>query len=203
MSPYEHTDRWRHRTASAVTRVAILVAALGCPAVAQGQWGASAGIRSVGGQTEEDRNGVELRGLYDRPLTERISWRGELTYTQMRTPASDAVGRYTVNENGFEFGVSARLPVRVAIAQAYLLAGPVASFRATCGVDSHFDSNGLVPCAGDRTSALGWQAGLGLAGLGGGEPSDLDWSAELRLMRGTVAASGGSLVAISVGVRRR
>ena len=174
---------------------------LALPAAASAQLGAAAGVRSVSGGAASagDRNGIELRGLFDRSVSARLALRADLAYTQMRTPALDAAGRYKINENGFELGVSARVPVRVALAQAYLLAGPVASFRATCGVDSHFDPNGRVPCAGEATSRVGASVGVGVRGI---EGDGFDWTAELRLLRGTVNAAGGSLVAISLGVQR-
>ena len=179
-----------------------VVVGLTIPGAAAAQFGAAAGIRSVstGSAATRDRNGVEVRGLFDRSVSARLSVRGELAYTQMRIPAVDASGRYTINENGFELGVSARVPIRVALAQAYLLAGPVASFRAACGVDSHFDPNGRVPCAGEATSRVGTTLGVGVRGF---EGDGFDWTAELRLLRGTVNAAGGSLVALSLGVQRR
>jgi len=190
-----------------VSRRTYLAAAfllLALPAASEAQWGAAAGVRSVSGHSgadgSEDRDGVELRGQFYRTLSPRVTLRGEVTYTQMRTPAVDAAGRYTINENGFELGLTAHRPFAVALAQGYLLAGPVASFRAACGVDSHFDPNGRVPCAGEATSGLGLSGGVGVREFGG---DDLEWAAELRLMRGTVAAAGGTLVSISVGVRRR
>ena len=196
MSPQRRAGR---RTA-AIAMVTCLLASLGWTTPAAAQWGAAAGVRSVAGPRDGNRNGIELRGVYDRDLHPRLTLRGELAYTQMRTPAVDAAGRYKVNENGFELALAARVPFRVALAEAYLLTGPVAAFRAACGVDSHFDPNGRVPCAGDATSRLGIQTGIGLRGLGG---DGLDWMAEVRLMRGTVAAAGGSLVAIGVGLQRR
>ena len=178
-----------------------VVLGLAAPSAAAAQFGAAAGIRSAstGSAATGDRNGVEVRGLFDRPVSARLSLRGELAYTQMRIPAVDAGGRYKINENGFELGVSARVPVRVALAQAYLVAGPVASFRATCGVDSHFDPNGRVPCAGESASRVGASVGVGVRGI---EGDGFDWTAELRLIRGTVNAAGGALVAISLGVQR-
>ncbi|MDQ8146127.1 MAG: outer membrane beta-barrel protein [Gemmatimonadota bacterium] len=191
--------------------VALLALALSVPAAsvhAQTGAGVVAGIRSVSGasgaQGDGTQDGIELRGLLERPIraggSTTPSWRIELAYTQLQKPREDVLGRYSVNENGFELGASLRVPVRVALAQAYLLAGPVLSYRAACGVDSHFDSNGRVPCEGERTSAAGAAAGVGVRGIAGDR---LDWIGEVRLMRGTVNAAGGTLLAIGVGFQRR
>jgi hypothetical protein len=184
--------------------LAAAVLLLALPVASEAQWGAAAGVRSVSGHGGADgggdRSGVELRGQFDRTVSPRLTLRGEVAYTQMHTPAEDAAGRYTINENGFELGLTAHRPFAVALAQGYLLAGPVASFRAACGVDSHVDPNGRVPCAGEAKAGLGLSGGVGVRELGG---DDLEWAAELRVMRGTVAAAGGTLVSISVGVRRR
>ena len=192
--------------AVAVLALGLCVATAPLPAQAGG--GVVAGIRSVSGapgaQGDGAQEGIELRGLLERPVgaggSTAPAWRIELAYTQMQQPREDALGRYSVNENGFELGASFRLPVRVALAQAYLLAGPVLSFRAACGVDSHVDSNGRVPCEGERTSAVGASAGVGVRGIAGDR---LDWIGEVRLMRGTVNAASGTLLAIGVGFQRR
>lgn len=170
--------------------------------------GVLAGIRIVtgtaNGPSQGTQEGVELRGMLERPLRPgiptSISWRLELAYSQLQKPRSDTLGRYSINENGFELGAALRIPVHLALAQAYLIAGPVLSFRAACGVDSHFDSNGRVPCEGARTTAAGVSGGLGVRGVSGAR---LDWVGEVRLMRGTVTAGDGTVLAISAGFQRR
>lgn len=203
--------RRRPSSPRVVGPVMLVALALGVPAGrADGQIGVAIGTRGVtSAQVSEgptEYRGIEFRGFIDRPFGREgaepapLGARLELGYTQMRKPRTDGLGRYEVNENGFELGVLARLQARLALAQTYVLAGPVLSFRAACGVDSLVDSNGRVPCAGESTSSLGGTLGLGVRGSSDGS---MDWLGEVRLMRGTVNAAGGTLISIGVGVQRR
>ena len=84
--------------------VALLALALSVPAAsvhAQTGAGVVAGIRSVSGasgaQGDGTQDGIELRGLLERPIraggSTTPSWRIELAYTQLQKPREDALVR--------------------------------------------------------------------------------------------------------------
>jgi hypothetical protein len=191
-----------------VTRIVpaalIALATLAAARTAHAQFGAAAAFRiqaqDAGSERNDDRTGIDFRVLYDRPVGPRLGVRGEVAYTQMHYRRNDPGARFRVNENGVEVSAQARVPLQLPQGELYLLGGPVASFRAACGVDSAFDSNGRVACGEGDTYLTGWTAGLGVRGIGGAR---LDWIAEVRLLGNVTAAQGGSLVALSVGFQRR
>lgn len=179
----------------------LAVAVLAAPGDAQ--LGGAAGFRSAsdgGSERNGTRTGVELRGFYDRTLTSRVGLRAELGYNQMAYQRENPTERYRVNENGFELALQARVPFALAGTSVYALGGPIASFRAACGVDSHFDSNGRVPCGEGATSQVGWGAGLGVRGQLP-DPS-LRWVAEARVLGRVTSGVGGTVLALSVGIQR-
>jgi len=169
----------------------------------EAQLGGAAGFRTAsngGSERNGTRNGVELRGFYDRAVSSRWGLRAELGYNQMAYQRQDPTERYRVNENGFEVGLQARVPFALAGASLYALGGPVASFRSACGVDSFDDPNGRVPCGEGATSQVGWGAGLGVRGQMP-DPS-LRWVAEARVLGGVTSGVGGTVLALSVGIQR-
>ena len=180
-----------------------LVVLLALAAPAEAQLGGAAGFRSAsngGSERNGARSGVELRGFYDRAISARWGVRGEFGYNQMAYQRQDPTERYRVNENGFEVGLHARIPFALAGASLYALGGPIASFRAACGVDSFDDPNGRVPCGEGETSLIGWGAGLGVRGQMP-DPS-LRWVAEARVLGRVTSGVGGTVLALSVGVQR-
>ena len=180
-----------------------LMAAAVLAAPANAQLGGAAGFRSAsngGSERNGTRSGIELRGFFDRAISARWGVRGEFGYNQMAYQRQDPTERYRVNENGFELALQARVPFALAGASLYALGGPIASFRAACGVDSHFDSNGRVPCGEGVTSQVGWGAGLGVRGQLP-DPS-LRWVAEARVLGGVTSGVGGTVLALSVGIQR-
>ena len=188
---------------------------LGCVALVLGSTGplaaqpaVAAGVRTVVGAHDPGHvdgadaiPGLEVRSWYDG-RTRRASWRWrtEVAYTQLRRPRQDALGRYTLNENGFDLHVGLRRAFRVATATGYTVAGPVHSIRAACGVDSNIDGNGRVPCPDRPTQRLGGLLGVGLRVTSG---STYEWLVEGRVLRGTVGAPTGTTFSFSVGLQRR
>ena len=180
-----------------------LLALVALSATADAQLGGAAGLRSAsngGSERNGTRTGVELRGFYDRARSTRVGLRAEFGYNQMAYQRQDPTERYRVNENGFELALQARVPFALAGTSLYALAGPVASFRAACGVDSFDDPNGRVPCGEGATSQVGWGAGLGVRGQLP-DPS-LRWVAEARVLGGVTSGVGGTVLALSIGIQR-
>lgn len=170
---------------------------------AEAQLGGAIGFRSAGdGGAPQNgtRDGVELRGFYDRDLSARWGIRAELGYNQVSFQRQDPTERYQVNENGFELALQARVPFSVAGASLYALVGPVASFRAACGVDSFEDPNGRVPCGEGETSLVGVGSGVGIRGQL--PDARLRWVAEARVLGRVTSGAGGSVLALSVGLQR-
>lgn len=170
----------------------------------QAQLGGAAGFRSAsngGSERNGTRTGIELRGIYDHAVSQRWELRAELGYNQMAYQRQDPTERYRVNENGFELGLQTRVPFTLAGAMLYATAGPMASHRSACGVDSFDDPNGRVPCGEGAIALIGWAAGLGARGP---LPDPrLQWLAEARLLNRVTAGVGGSVLSLSVGVQRR
>lgn len=180
-----------------------LLALVAFAAPTEAQLGGAVGFRSAsngGSERNGTRTGVELRGFYDRAHSSRWGLRAELGYNQMAYQRQDPTERYRVNENGFEVGVQARIPFALAGASLYALGGPIASFRAACGVDSFDDPNGRVPCGEGATAQVGWGAGIGVRGPMP-DPT-LRWVAEARVLGRVTSGVGGTVLALSVGIQR-
>ncbi len=184
--------------------IGAIVAGL-APVGAQAQIGGAFGIRTATG-TESNaansaRTGYEGRLTYDREFTARLGWRAELGYNQMQFQRTDDTLRFQVSENGFELLLQARVELRDgALSGVYAAAGPVASFRALCGSSGRFDSNGRVVCNEGETFLAGYAITTGYRWT---SSERREMSLEVRYLGNVTAAQGGSLLAISIGVRRR
>ncbi len=192
----------RHTKTTFVAAVAALTLAA---APAQAQWAGALGLRLLNGAESDtanyDRRGFEARAIFDRPITPPFAVRGELTYTQMQFDRDEGNGRFQVSENGFELALAGRAEFADgAFNGIYGFAGPVASYRAVCGVSGSVAPNGRVACDGNKVYRTGYQ-------LGGGfrwpTSPKRDITLELRYVGNVTAAAGRSLLAVSVGIRGR
>lgn len=193
----------RHR---GVGRLVLLAAALALTAApAQAQWAAALGYRALNGAESDtanyDRRGYEARLMFDRALTPAFAWRAELTYTQMQFDRDEGDGPFQVAENGVELAFAGRAEfVDGAFTGIYGYVGPIASYRAVCGVSGSVAPTGRVACDGNETYRTGYQ-------LGGGfrwpYSPNRDIIFELRYVGNVTAAAGRSLLAVSVGLRAR
>lgn len=188
------------------TKLTFVAAALALAAVpAQAQWAAALGYRALNGTESDtanyDRRGYEARVMYDYALTPALAWRGELTYTQMQFDRDEGNGPFQVSENGLELALAGRAEfVDGAFTGIYGYVGPIASYRAVCGVSGSVAPTGRVACDGGDVYRTGYQ-------LGGGfrwpYSPNRDIIFELRYVGNVTAAAGRSLLAVSVGLRGR
>lgn len=188
------------------TRLTFVAAALALAAVpAQAQWAAALGYRALNGSESDsanyDRRGYEARLMYDYAFTPALAWRGELTYTQMQFDRDEGNGPFQVSENGVELALAGRAEfVDGAFTGIYGYVGPIASYRAVCGVSGSVAPTGRVACDGGDVYRTGYQ-------LGGGfrwpYSPHRDIIFELRYVGNVTAAAGRSLLAVSVGLRAR
>lgn len=175
------------------------------PALASAQFGGAIGFRVPTGAESNARNsersGYDARLTYDRELTANFGWRVDLTYDQMQYQRDADTVRFKVSENGFEIGASLRGELRQgAFTGIYGMAGPLVSFRALCGSSGRFDQNGRVVCDEGETSLVGWAAGVGYRWP---TSETREMSFEVRYLDNVTAAQGGSLLAVSIGIRSR
>ena len=193
---------WAGALASALAAVFTLALS---PVAAQAQIGGAFGFRTATGTesnaSNSERKGYEARLTYDREFSARWGWRAEAGYNQMQFQRTADTLRFQVSENGFEVALQGRFELRDgALSGMYGVAGPVASFRALCGSSGRFDSNGRVVCNEGETFLAGYALAAGYRWVS----SELrEMSLEVRYLDGVTAAQGGSLLAISVGVRQR
>jgi hypothetical protein len=184
--------------------VALLAAsAIATPVGAQ--WAFGVGYRALNGSESDsanyDRRGYEARAMYDRALNETFSWRAELTYTQMQFDRDEGDGPFQVSENGFEFVAAVRAEMtRGAFTGTYGTLGPVASYRAVCGVSGSVAPTGRVACDGGDVFRPGYQIG---GGFRWPVSPRRDLMLEVRYVGNVTAAAGRSLLAVSAGLRGR
>lgn len=188
------------------TKIAVLAAALALAASpAQAQWAAALGYRALNGTESDsanyDRRGYEARLMFDRTITPVFAWRGELTYTQMQFDRDEGGGPFQVSENGVELALAGRAEfIEGAFTGIYGYLGPIASYRAVCGVSGSVAPTGRVACDGGDVYRTGYQVGGGF--LWPYSPNR-DLIFELRYVGNVTAAAGRSLLAVSVGIRGR
>ncbi len=194
-------------TRSSLRRIALMAAYVfaATPAVAAAQFGGSIGFRAPTGTESNARNsersGYDARLTYDRELTAHFGWRVDLAYNQMQYQRDADTVRFKVSENGFEIGASVRAELRQgAFTGIYGTAGPLVSFRALCGSSGSFDSNGRVVCDEGETSLVGYTLGVGYRWP---TSERREMSFEVRYLDNVTATQGGSLFAVSIGMRAR
>jgi hypothetical protein len=199
-----HTDVPTRRALRRVALSAACALAL-TPALAGAQFGGALGFRVPTGTESNARNsertGYEARLTYDREFSTHFGWRVDFAYDQMQYQRDADSVRFKVSENGFEIGASLRGELRQgAFTGVYGMAGPLVSFRALCGSSGRFDPNGRVVCDEGETSLVGWAAGVGYRWP---TSETREMSFEVRYLDNVTAAQGGSLLAVSIGIRGR
>lgn len=199
-----HTELLAREGRRRVALAALCALAL-TPALASAQFGGALGFRVPSGGESNTRNsertGYDARLTYDREFSSHLGWRVEVAYDQMQYQRDADSVRFKVSENGFELGASLRSEIRQgAFTGLYGMAGPLMSFRALCGSSGRFDQNGRVVCDEGETSLVGWSAGVGYRW-----PSSetREMSFEVRYLDQVTSAQGGSLLAVSIGIRAR
>jgi hypothetical protein len=171
---------------------------------AHAQLGGAVGVRVMTNVTESasntERKGFEARVYYDRDLRPRFGLRGELSYVQMQFRRDVDTATFQVSENGFETGLYLRSEsVHGWTAGTYFTGGVVASFRFFCGSVGNWGPHGRVACDEGDNFLPGAVLGVGYRW-----PSTVnDFTFDVRWMQHTVAAAGGGLLSISLGVRGR
>lgn len=207
-----HTDcaarRAMHRSMQRAVRRAAIAAACALaltPTFAAAQLGVAAGFRVPTGEESNARNsersGYDARLTYDREFRANFGWRVELAYNQMQYQRDADTVRFKVSENGIELGASLRGELRQgAFTGVYGMAGPLASFRALCGSSGRFDQNGRVVCDEGETSLIGYAVGVGYRWP---TSETREMSFEVRYLDNVTAAQGGSILAVSIGMRAR
>ncbi|HRN53779.1 MAG TPA: hypothetical protein PK788_09795, partial [Gemmatimonadaceae bacterium] len=180
------------------TLLAALIALSLTAAPAHAQLGASLGFRSLTDErptaTDRDRRGFEGRLHYARDQWGAFGWQAELIGSQMRAQRDDGLSRYKVSENSLELAALLRgRLVNGALAGAYALGGPVASWRVVCG------ASGQPSTWCDERDDRGTGYVLGL-----GYQSPLtprrDLIFELRYYDGIVAGASSPILSLSLGL---
>lgn len=188
------------------TKLTFIAAALALSAApAQAQWAAALGYRALNGTESDtanyDRRGYEARLIYDYAINPSLAWRGELTYTQMQFDRDEGNGPFQVSENGVELALAGRAEFADgAFTGIYGYVGPIASYRAVCGVSGSVAPTGRVACDGGDVYRTGYQVG---GGFRWPYSKNRDLIFELRYVGNVTAAAGRSLLAVSVGLRGR
>jgi hypothetical protein len=179
-----------------VLLASLVIAGTATPAFAQ--LGAAFGVRSVSfgenNSEQADRSGYEVRGFIDGVATRRIGWRVELAFTQMQYQHDIGIDVRKVSENGLEFAVLAGAEAaNGALTGTYVVAGPLASARLTCGA-----SGGFVDCVEGATQRLGYVLGVGYK-------TNITprryLMFEVRYLGNAVSGAGGGVVALTIGLR--
>ncbi|WKW12445.1 hypothetical protein Strain138_001736 [Pseudogemmatithrix spongiicola] len=180
----------------------LLVAlALLAPATASAQLGAAFGLKSANGEETDransDRNGLELRVLYDGAWNNTWGWRAELAGVQMKYQRDiPGLDRRQVSENGVEAAALLRGTARDgAFSGLYALGGPVASYRINCGAEG-----GFVTCDETPDGQVGYVLGLGFETP---VTARRDLLFEVRYADRIVAGAGTSVVTLGLGLRIR
>lgn len=148
------------------------------------------------------RKGLAIRIQADQMFATHFGWRIEGGYAQVQYKRNDPLGQTPINETNIELGGFIRaFPVVRQQFRAYALAGPVASLRASCDVDTGFNQTDMTPCRTTDDYLVGWGAGGGLmlANWVGG----WNWFVESKYLSNVTAAGGGNLIAISFGATGR
>jgi hypothetical protein len=191
---------------SCVRFVLGLLAAAALAGVAQAQrsraeLGIAVDWRGQMGAVEDSsdrRRGLSVRIQADIPWLRHASFRLEGSWVQVQYSRYDAIGAIPINETSYEVGGFVRgYRARTGLVRPYVLAGGVASYRASCEFDNPFGSSGFVSCGGGDDFLMGWGAGVGVKlveWVGG-----WNWFAETRVLTNTTAAGGGNLLTISIG----
>jgi hypothetical protein len=188
----------------ALTAAFAFATALVPATAAHAQLGGAVGVRIITNATESTRNtqrkGVEARVYYDYDFTPSTGLRAELAYVQMQFKRDVDTATFKVSENGFEVGAYLRREIRDGFAAgAYVTAGAVASAKFFCGSVGIWGPHGRVACDEGDHFLPGAVLGAGFRWPG----NTSDFTFDLRWMQHTVAAGGGGLVSMSLGVRRR
>jgi hypothetical protein len=150
-----------------------------------------------GNENTDRRRGLAARVMANGPWFSQIGWVVDGAYSQMQYDRTDENGTLPINENGIELGGFLRHEFpRVKSARPYVIAGPVASFRMSCGIDSAFEATGFVDCENPTEFMIGWGVG---AGARAGFVAGWDWFLETRVLGNVTSAAGGKLIAIGIG----
>lgn len=196
-------NRPAHRAALAALAACTALLAT-APAAAHAQLGGALGVRIMTNETESVRNterrGYEARAYYDRDFTPRTGFRAEFAYVQMQFKRDVDTATFQVSENGFEVGAYLRREITDGFAAgSYVTGGVVGSAKFFCGAVGIWGPHGRVACDEGESFLPGAVLGWGYRW-----PSTTnDFTFDLRWMQHTVAAGGGGLIAMSIGVRRR
>jgi hypothetical protein len=156
--------------------------------------------RQIGSLPEsvDRRKGLAIRIQADVPWTNNFGWRVEGAYAQVQYKRQDPLGFTPINETNLELGGFIRaFPSATARWRPYLVAGPMATLRASCETDTAFGQADMMPCRTQDDFLFGWGAGLGVQRrdwLGGWH-----WFLESKLLSNVTAANGGRLLTISIG----
>lgn len=183
----------------------VLALALLAPAAAQAQFGGklggSLGVRSA---TEEEtpfadseRRGYEAQLFYDRAVTPALSWRLTLGGAQLQYQRNQpSGGPLAVSESSVELGVLGRAFARDgALSGLYAVAGPVASFRLSCGVSGAF-----IACGSTADRGVGYTLGAGFVSAIS-ERRNVVF--EVRYADGVVGSGGSPVLNLAIGLQNR
>jgi hypothetical protein len=144
------------------------------------------------------RKGLAIRIQADVPWNSKLGWRIEGGYAQVQYERQDPLGRTPINETNIELGGFLRaFPSASAKWRPYVLAGPIASLRASCEHDIAFGQADMTACGTGEDFLFGWGAGAGIrlgSWVGG-----WNWFLESKYLSNMTAAGGGNLLAISIG----
>ena len=144
------------------------------------------------------RKGLAIRIQVDVPWTHNFGWRVEGGYAQVQYKRQDPLGQTPINETNLELGGFIRaFPSATAKWRPYLVAGPMATLRASCENDIAFGQADVTPCETGEDFLFGWAAGAGLRL--GNWVGGWNWFAESKYMSNVTAAGGGNLLSISIG----
>ena len=144
------------------------------------------------------RKGLAIRIQADVPWNDHFGWRIEGGYAQVQYKRQDPLGQTPINETNLELGGFLRaFPSASSRWRPYLVAGPIASLRASCENDIAFGQSDVMPCRTGEDFLFGWGAGGGVSlrnWVGG-----WNWFVESKYLSKMTAAGGGNLLAISFG----
>jgi hypothetical protein len=144
------------------------------------------------------RKGLAIRIQADIPWNNHFGWRIEGGYAQVQYKRQDPLGMTPINETNIELGGFIRaFPSATATWRPYVVAGPMATLRASCENDIAFGQVNMTSCETGEDFLFGWAAGLGLRR--GNWVGGWHWFVESRYLSNVTAAGGGSLLALSFG----
>ena len=191
----------RSRSRSIAAGVMFLASAAGAQQRAQTEYGIGIDYRRQLGTLADSvdrRKGLAIRIQADVPWNNHFGWRIEGGYAQVQYKRQDPLGMTPINETNLELGGFIRIfPSASAHLRPYLIAGPIASLRASCDIDIAFGQSDVTACGTGEDFLFGWSAGAGLrlANWVGG----WHWFVESRYLSNVTAANGGKLLAFSIG----